>query len=87
MSNTHTHDNFTRCQQLLGQLNEYADGELAIDLCHELELHLTDCTDCKIVFDTLTKTIKLYHLLDENPEAIPAGVEERLLRRLNLVSS
>jgi len=84
MTYTHKHDDIARCQELLGQLNAYVDGELAAELCHDLELHLADCADCRVVFDTLAKTITLYHTLDETPVALPADVEARLLRRLNL---
>jgi predicted anti-sigma-YlaC factor YlaD len=84
MTYAHKHDDIARCQELLGQLNDYVDGELAADLCHDLELHLADCRDCRVVFDTLAKTITLYHALDETPVELPADVEARLLRRLHL---
>jgi predicted anti-sigma-YlaC factor YlaD len=84
MTYSHKHDDIARCQELLGQLNDYVDGKLAAELCRDLELHLADCPDCRVVFDTLAKTITLYHTLDETPAALPADVEARLLRRLNL---
>ena len=84
MSKPHTHDDVARCQELLGQLNEYVDGELAAELCRDLEEHMAGCADCRVVFDTLAKTVTLYHQLDATPIALPADVEERLLRRLIL---
>ena len=84
MTYSHTHNDIARCQELLGQLNAYVDGELAAELCHDLELHLADCPDCRVVFDTLAKTISLYHTLDEMPVELPSGVETRLLSRLSL---
>lgn len=84
MSKPHTHDDVARCQELLGQLNEYVDGELAAELCRDLEEHMAGCADCRVVFDTLAKTVTLYHQLDATPVALPADVEERLLRRLSL---
>jgi anti-sigma factor RsiW len=83
MEQRHQHDE-ERCRELLGQLNAYVDGELAAELCHGLEQHMADCPDCRVVFDTLTQTIALYHTLDDTPAALPADVEARLLRRLNL---
>ena len=73
-----------RCRELLGQLNDYVDGELAAELCHDLEQHMADCRDCRVVFDTLNKTIALYHTLDDTTAELPPDVEARLLRRLNL---
>ena len=84
MTEPHVHDNLTRCQELLGQLNDYVDGDLSTELCRDLEQHLASCPDCQVVFDTLAKTIKLYHLLDETPVELPADVEARLMRRLQL---
>jgi predicted anti-sigma-YlaC factor YlaD len=81
---SHKHDDIARCQELLGQLNAYMDGDLIAELCHDLEQHLADCSDCRVVFDTLAKTVTLYHTLDETPVALPADIEARLLRRLNL---
>jgi len=85
MINPHQHDDITRCQELLSQLNAYVDGELAAELCYDLEQHLADCRDCQVVFDTLTKTIKLYHTLDATPVELPNDVEARLLERLHLI--
>jgi anti-sigma factor RsiW len=70
------------CRQLLGQLNEYVDGDLADDLCHVLESHLDGCADCRVVLDSLTKTISLYRGLREVPLELPPAVEQRLMQRL-----
>jgi predicted anti-sigma-YlaC factor YlaD len=86
MKTQHQHDE-ARCRELLGQLNDYVDGELAAELCHDLEQHMADCPDCRVVFDTLTKTIALYHTLDDTTAELPPDVEARLLRRLNLTPS
>jgi predicted anti-sigma-YlaC factor YlaD len=82
MTYSHNHDDLARCQELLGQLNAYMDGELAAELCHDLEQHLADCPDCRVVFDTLTKTITLYRQLDDVPVDLPSDVEERLMHQL-----
>jgi anti-sigma factor RsiW len=76
---THTPE---ECRRLLGQLNEYVDGELAEDLCAALETHLEGCEDCRVVLDSLTRTIALYRGLREQPVDLPPDVEERLIRRL-----
>ncbi|MBK9714097.1 MAG: zf-HC2 domain-containing protein [Kouleothrix sp.] len=82
MMTEHRHADSTRCRDLLGQLNAYVDGELAAELCRELERHLAGCADCRVVFDTLSKTIRLYHALDATPADLPEDVEARLLARL-----
>jgi anti-sigma factor (TIGR02949 family) len=76
----HTH---TQCRQLLGSLSEYVDGELDEELCSALEQHLEGCEDCRIVVDTLRKTVYLYHATT-NAEDIPSDIRERLFKSLNI---
>lgn len=71
------------CQHLLGSLSEYIDGELGDELCVEIERHLTECENCRVVVDSLNKTVYLYQTTSQNVD-VPAGLRERLFRRLNL---
>ncbi len=73
----------TSCQQLLGVLSEYIDGELSEALCAELERHLSGCQNCQIVLDTTRKTINLYHTC-MTEDCVPGDVRQRLFMRLNL---
>ncbi|HWQ14871.1 MAG TPA: anti-sigma factor [Roseiflexaceae bacterium] len=81
----HAHS-LEECRRLLAQLNDYVDGDLAQDLCQALEAHLDGCANCRVVLDSLTKTVALYHGLREAPVELPPGVEERLLQRLEHVA-
>ena len=76
----HEHMN---CRQLLGSLSEYVDGELDDELCNVLEQHLEDCENCRIVVDTLRKTVYLYHESTQD-ETIPTDIRTRLYRSLNI---
>lgn len=82
MTLPHEHQLPADCYEALSQVNQYIDGELAPELCQEIERHLANCPNCQIVFDTLTQTIKLYQVLEREPVELPAGLEERLLQRL-----
>jgi anti-sigma factor RsiW len=76
----HKHEN---CRQLLGTLSEYVDGELSEELCSVLEHHLEDCVDCRIVVDTLRKTVYLYHKTAQ-AEELPSDTRKRLFKTLNI---
>jgi len=76
--------NRQECQHLLGQLSDYVDGELEQTMCEEIEHHLADCQNCRIVVDTLSKTVALYQTQGQTP--VPGEVEERLYKVLNLES-
>ena len=67
------------CRRLLGSLSEYVDGELNEELCSVLEQHLEECEDCRIVVDTLRKTVYLYHTTAET-ETVPPDIRQRLFR-------
>ncbi len=71
------------CRHLLASLSEFIDGSLNENLCTELEHHLAECQDCRIVVDTLKKTIYLYHASAEQGE-VPPDVRERLFQKLDL---
>ena len=70
------------CSQLLGDLSSYLDGEASEALCREIEHHLEGCEDCRVVVDTLRKTVELVHDLPR-PD-LPDGARERLYKSLDL---
>jgi anti-sigma factor (TIGR02949 family) len=81
MSAEHDHSD---CHELLGQLSDYVDGELEAALCVELEAHLADCPNCRVMVDTVRKTITLYRT--QAPAELPSDVQDRLYRVLKLES-
>lgn len=76
----HVHDN---CANLLGSLSEYIDGALNPELCLEIEKHLADCENCRVVLNTTRRTIDLVQAPVEQM-ALPEDVRERLFKRLSL---
>ncbi len=70
------------CEHYLRHLSEYMDGTLSEELCHELEAHIADCENCRVVVNTLNKTVALYRRLPA-PE-LPNAVREQLYRVLRL---
>lgn len=71
------------CQRLLGELSNLIDGTISPELCAELEAHLKECKNCRIVVDTTKKTIELYHR-DEASVEVPEVLREKLWKRLDL---
>jgi hypothetical protein len=71
------------CRQLLSTLGDYVDGTLSGELCARLEHHMKDCRRCRIVVNTMKKTIELYQETGEETP-LPDDVHERLFLRLDL---
>ncbi len=77
------HDH-SQCRSLLGSLSDYVDGTLGEELCEEIQRHVSECQNCRIVVDTLQKTVYLYHETAADEAVVPGPVRERLFRTLNL---
>ena len=71
------------CRHMLGSLSEFVDGSLEEDICAEIERHLAGCQDCRIVVDTLAKTIYLYRTTSQETTT-PEEVRQRLFRCLEI---
>ena len=71
------------CKEFVNTISAYVDGDLSDELCAELDKHLSECDNCRIVVNTLKKTIDIVHHQAELDKT-PADVKERLFYRLNL---
>ncbi len=78
-----THSN---CKSLLGTLSDYVDGDLGEELCREIEKHIAECDDCRIVVDTIRKTVDLVHASNDPQTGLPDEVRDRLFKRLDLAA-
>jgi anti-sigma factor RsiW len=77
-------DHHPTCKSLLGFLSEYVDGELSEELCQEIENHTAECQNCRVVVDTLRKTVSLYHESAAESAEIPVVIRAKLFKTLNL---
>ncbi len=77
------HQHSPHCQQLLGSLSDYLDGELQAELCAEIEEHIRECDNCRVVVNTLRKTVELYQQTATST-GLPEPVRERLFYKLHL---
>jgi predicted anti-sigma-YlaC factor YlaD len=70
------------CRHSLADLSDYLDGGATAVLCAEIEWHLADCPDCRVLVDTLRQTVSAYRDLPR--PGFPAEARERLYRALDL---
>jgi anti-sigma factor RsiW len=75
--------NHAQCREMLSSLSDYVDGDLGDEICDEIERHMADCENCRVVVDTLRKTISLYRTVGASTE-LPEGARQRLYHRLDL---
>jgi predicted anti-sigma-YlaC factor YlaD len=72
------------CQDLLKTLPDYMEGELDETLCADLRRHMDECEHCRIVVDTVNKTIYLYHHAEDEEKPVAEDVRGRLFDALHL---
>jgi len=78
-----THQHNMGCPKILKHLSAYIDGELDKTTCRQIETHLESCQNCRIVVDTLKKTIDLYQQ-DGEKTTLPPETRRRLYACLAL---
>ncbi len=69
-----------KCQGVIVELSSYLDGELDASAKADLERHLNNCDDCRLVVDTTRKTIQIF--CNSEPVPLPSDVRERLHQAL-----
>jgi anti-sigma factor RsiW len=65
------------CAQFLEELNDFLDEALDGASRAELERHLSKCPDCRVIWDTTRKTVRVFKGLEPYP--ISPQLESRLL--------
>jgi predicted anti-sigma-YlaC factor YlaD len=70
-----------KCPDYINDLNDYLDGAIDPVLCQEIEAHIGQCQNCRIMVDTMRQTVKLCRegKTEELPSAL-AGKLNNLLR-------
>lgn len=67
---------------MLEGLSLYIDGEAGKALCRDIEQHIANCDNCRVVLDTLEKTVKLYR--EHSHTTLPGDAKRRLYVALDL---
>ncbi len=71
------------CREVLDNLSDYIDGEGSDELRKAIELHISRCGRCRVVFDTTGRMLKI--VTDAEPFEVPLSVSARLYARLEKV--
>ena len=65
-----------KCPDYIQSLNDYLDGGLDPELCTEIEAHIGECENCRIMVDSLKQTVTLCR--DGQEEALPDVLDKKL---------
>lgn len=64
------------CQEVLDQLSDFLEEDVAAELRTEIETHLNGCRHCHLEVDTLRTTIQLYRV--DDPVGVPIHLSDRI---------
>ena len=65
-----------KCPEYVSDLNDYLDGAIEPELCVEIEAHVGQCENCRIMIDTMRQTVKLCR--EGKTEDLPPALESKL---------
>jgi RNA polymerase sigma-70 factor (ECF subfamily) len=68
------------CDEVVAALAGYVDEELTDTVRRELELHLSQCRRCRVVYDSTRKTLKI--LTESESFELPERASERVVARI-----
>ncbi len=68
------------CQGVIREISNYIDGDLDLAVKQELEHHLENCEECKMVVDQTKFTVEIF--CDSKPLELPGEVKLRLREAL-----
>jgi len=68
------------CSDYINNLNDYLDGEISPELCKEIEEHIGQCNNCRVMVDTLKQTVSLCR--EGKREPFPKALEDKLTNLL-----
>lgn len=72
------------CADFMAEIGNYLEGDVAEDVRHQLEHHLSHCQTCTVLVDSSRKTLKI--VTDTGsfdlPEATFKPIAERIMARI-----
>ena len=64
------------CKDVIREISEYIDGDLDVSIKQEMESHLEECGECRLVVNQTKLTVELF--CDSQPVELPLDVRSRL---------
>ena len=68
------------CNQVIAELANYLDDQIAAEIRREMEFHLAQCQTCRALFDSTRKTITI--VTESRSFELPESVSARILERI-----
>lgn len=72
------------CDEFFAEFADYLENQVSPEVRQELELHLSQCRACHVLYDSTRKTIKIVSESDsfELPESVFDPIIDRVMSKL-----
>ncbi len=72
------------CEDFFAEMGDYLEDQVSPELRRELELHLSQCHACHVLYDSSCKTVKIVTESGsfELPKSISDSIVDRVMARL-----
>lgn len=72
------------CDEFMSAFGDYLEGDIAAEVRHQLDSHLSHCRTCQVIYDSSRKTLKI---LTESgsfdlPEAAAKPIRDKIMARI-----
>jgi predicted anti-sigma-YlaC factor YlaD len=68
------------CEEFLAEFGDYLENHVSPEVRKELELHLSQCRACRVLYDSSRKTVKI--VTESSSFELPESVSEPIIDRV-----
>jgi hypothetical protein len=68
------------CEEFFAEFADYLENQVSLEVRQELELHLSQCRACHVLYDSSRKTIKI--VSESNSFELPQKVFDPIIDRV-----
>jgi hypothetical protein len=68
------------CDEFFAEFADYLENQVSQEIRHELELHLSQCRACHVLYDSTRKTVKI--VSESNSFELPQNVFDPIIDRV-----
>ena len=68
------------CEEFFAEFGDYLENQVSLEVRQELELHLSQCRACHVLYDSTRKTVKI--VSESNSFELPQNVFDPIIDRV-----
>jgi len=68
------------CEEFFAEFADYLENQVSLEVRQELELHLSQCRACHVLYDSTRKTVKI--VSESNSFELPPNVFDPIIDRV-----